>query len=115
MRRASPGLSSALICPCLVREPREDLMSRDLQRRDVCSQALLLSSLNVSTAGEGSERSRLTPEQDHGGVKTPIPLKGPPSDQLPSVLVTGQTSVRFVYISFSARDPNGRDAEYSSR
>jgi hypothetical protein len=39
-------------------------------------------------------------------------LKGTPSDQLPDVLATGQTSVRFVFISFSARDPNGRDAEY---
>src|SRR5262245_33385874 len=87
-------------------------MSRDLQRRDFCSQALLLSSLNFSTAGEASEPSRPAPGQDHGGVKTPIPLKGPPSDELPSVLATGQTNVRFVYISFSARDPNGRDAEY---
>ena len=86
-------------------------MSRDIHRRSFCSQALLLSSVGVSTA-VASERRSLALEQDHSGVKTPIKLEGPPSDQLPSVLATGQTSVRFIFISFSARDPDGRDAEY---
>jgi len=87
-------------------------MSRDMHRRDFCSRAVLLSSLSVSTAAVASEPRRLALEQDNSGVKTPMELKGTPSDQLPSVLAMGQTSVRFVFISFSARDPNGRDAEY---
>ena len=41
-----------------------------------------------------------------------VHLAGTPSDQLPDVLVTGSTDVRFAFISLSAREPNGRDAEY---
>ena len=40
------------------------------------------------------------------------PLVGTPSDQLPDVLATGSTDVRFAFISMSAREPDGRDAEY---
>ena len=40
------------------------------------------------------------------------PLVGTPSDQLPDVLATGATDVRFAFISMSAREPGGRDAEY---
>lgn len=39
-------------------------------------------------------------------------LEGTPSDQLPDVLATGSTDARFTFISLSAREPNGRDAEY---
>ena len=39
-------------------------------------------------------------------------LAGTPSDQLPEVLATGSTDVRLAFISLSAREPNGRDAEY---
>jgi hypothetical protein len=39
-------------------------------------------------------------------------LEGIPSDQLPDVLATGSTDVRFAFISLSAREPDGRDAEY---
>ena len=39
-------------------------------------------------------------------------LEGTPSDQLPIVLGTGQETGQFVYISLSAREPEGRDAEY---
>ena len=39
-------------------------------------------------------------------------LEGTPSDQLPEVLGTGQETGQFVYISLSARDTDGRDAEY---
>lgn len=39
-------------------------------------------------------------------------LEGTPSDQLPEVLATGLTAVRYAFISFSAREPEGRDAEY---
>lgn len=39
-------------------------------------------------------------------------LEGTPSDQLPEVLATGSTDVRFAFISLSAREPAGRDAEY---
>ena len=37
---------------------------------------------------------------------------GTPSDQLPDVLATGSTDVRLAFISLSAREPGGRDAEY---
>ena len=37
---------------------------------------------------------------------------GTPSDDLPSVLATGLTDVLFAFISLSAREPSGRDAEY---
>ena len=37
---------------------------------------------------------------------------GIPSDQLPEVLAIGRTDVRFAFISLSAREPSGRDAEY---
>jgi hypothetical protein len=39
-------------------------------------------------------------------------LHGTPSEQLPDVLGTGETAVRFVFFSLSARHPDGRDAEY---
>ncbi|MDG2002856.1 MAG: hypothetical protein P8J20_05940 [Novosphingobium sp.] len=39
-------------------------------------------------------------------------LEGTPSDQLPDVLATGLTPVRYVFLSLSAREPDGRDAEY---
>jgi hypothetical protein len=39
-------------------------------------------------------------------------LEGTPSDDLPDVLVTGSTDIGFAFISMSAREPNGRDAEY---
>ena len=41
-----------------------------------------------------------------------IDLLGTPSDQLPDVLATGEASIRFAFLSLSARDPGGRDAEY---
>jgi hypothetical protein len=39
-------------------------------------------------------------------------LVGTPSDKLPHVLVTGSTDVQLAFISLSAREPSGRDAEY---
>src|SRR5690606_30419136 len=39
-------------------------------------------------------------------------LEGTPSDQLPEVLDTGTTPIRHVFLSLSAREPDGRDAEY---
>ena len=39
-------------------------------------------------------------------------LLGTPSDQLPDVLATGGASIRFAFLSLSARDPGGRDAAY---
>jgi hypothetical protein len=39
-------------------------------------------------------------------------LEGTPSDQLPDVLATGSTDVQMAFISLSAREPDGRDAEY---
>jgi len=39
-------------------------------------------------------------------------LVGTPSDELPDVLATGRTDARFVFVSLSAREPGGRDAEY---
>jgi len=39
-------------------------------------------------------------------------LEGTPSDQLPGVLATGQTDIGLAFVSLSARDPNGRDADY---
>ena len=39
-------------------------------------------------------------------------LEGTPSDQLPDVLATGTAAVRFAFVSLSAREPDGRDAEY---
>lgn len=39
-------------------------------------------------------------------------LLGVPSDQLPAVISTGETAVRFVFVSLSAGHPEGRDAEY---
>lgn len=39
-------------------------------------------------------------------------LEGIPSDQLPDVLATGETAARFVIVSLSGREPQGRDAEY---
>ena len=40
------------------------------------------------------------------------PYAGTPSDQLPDVLATGSTDVGLAFISLSAREPDGRDAEY---
>ena len=39
-------------------------------------------------------------------------LSGTPSEQLPDVLATGSTDITFAFISLSAREPDGRDAEY---
>ncbi len=39
-------------------------------------------------------------------------LAGTPSESLPDVLATGETSAGFVFLSMSARSPEGRDAEY---
>ena len=39
-------------------------------------------------------------------------LQGTASDRLPDVLATGSTDVTFAFISLSAREPAGRDAEY---
>ncbi len=39
-------------------------------------------------------------------------LLGTPTAQLPGVLATGPASIRFAFFSLSARDPDGRDAEY---
>ncbi len=39
-------------------------------------------------------------------------LEGTPTEQLPVVLSTGKTSAKYVFISFSGRHPEGRDAEY---
>jgi hypothetical protein len=41
-----------------------------------------------------------------------IDLRGTPSDQLPAVLATGATDIRMIFISMSAREPGGRDAQY---
>ena len=51
-----------------------------------------------------------------GGHGTPQPplidLPGTPSDQLRGVLDTGVTDIGHAFISLSAREPDGRDAEY---
>ncbi len=39
-------------------------------------------------------------------------FEGTPSDQLPDVIATGETSIRYAFVSLSGRDPQGRDAEY---
>lgn len=39
-------------------------------------------------------------------------LKGTPTDSLPEVLATGAGDIGFVFISLSARDNDGRDADY---
>jgi hypothetical protein len=39
-------------------------------------------------------------------------LEGVPSDDLPDVLATGRSDVSALFVSFSARHPDGRDAEY---
>jgi hypothetical protein len=39
-------------------------------------------------------------------------LSGTASDDLPAVLATGSTDVYTIFVSLSARDPEGRDAEY---
>ena len=39
-------------------------------------------------------------------------LLGTPSDELPGVLAVGDGDVTAVFVSLSARDPDGRDAEY---
>jgi hypothetical protein len=39
-------------------------------------------------------------------------LPGTPSEQLPDVLSTGSGDIQFAFISLSAREPSGRDAEY---
>lgn len=39
-------------------------------------------------------------------------LPGKPSDELPAVLAAGAPDVRFVFVSMSAREPSGRDADY---
>jgi hypothetical protein len=39
-------------------------------------------------------------------------LSGTPSDELPAVLATGTTDMRMIFVSMSAREPAGRDADY---
>lgn len=39
-------------------------------------------------------------------------FEGVPSDKLPGVLATGETAVTCAFLSLSARDPDGRDADY---
>ena len=39
-------------------------------------------------------------------------LSGTPSDQLPAVLATGGSDVSAIFVSMSARESNGRDADY---
>jgi hypothetical protein len=39
-------------------------------------------------------------------------FEGSPSDQLPGVIATGETSIGYAFVSLSARMPDGRDAEY---
>lgn len=41
-----------------------------------------------------------------------MPAAATPSDDLPDVLATGRTDVRVVFVSMSAREPDGRDEEY---
>src|ERR1700730_15618594 len=41
-----------------------------------------------------------------------IDLPGVASDELPAVLATGTTDVRMIFVSMSAREPEGRDVEY---
>lgn len=41
------------------------------------------------------------------------PLPGTPSDEVPGVLATGRCVVSQIYVSLSARDPQGRDADYT--
>ncbi len=42
----------------------------------------------------------------------PMILSGTASDQLPEVLATGATDIRTIFVSMSAREPVGKDAEY---
>jgi len=42
----------------------------------------------------------------------PFNLSGTASDDLPAVLATGATDVRRIFVSMSAREPAGRDAQY---
>jgi hypothetical protein len=42
----------------------------------------------------------------------PSGLGGTPSDQQPAVLAAGSTDVTMTFLSLSAREPDGRDAEY---
>lgn len=39
-------------------------------------------------------------------------FEGTPSDDLPAVLAVGSTDITYAFISLSAREPAGRDAEY---
>ena len=39
-------------------------------------------------------------------------LSGTPSDELPAVLAAGATDIQTIFLSMSAREPNGRDADY---
>jgi hypothetical protein len=41
-----------------------------------------------------------------------IDLPGTASDELPEVLAAGTTDVRVIFVSMSAREPGGRDADY---
>jgi hypothetical protein len=41
-----------------------------------------------------------------------VTVSGTPSDQLPDVLAVGAADVKFVFLSMSAREPEGRDAAY---
>jgi hypothetical protein len=43
----------------------------------------------------------------------PVPdLVGTPSDDVPAMLATGRTDITTIYVSMSARHPEGRDADY---
>lgn len=48
----------------------------------------------------------------HRRMAMPMKLAGTASDELPQVLATGATDVRMIFVSMSAREPAGRDAEY---
>src|SRR3974390_718701 len=39
-------------------------------------------------------------------------LVGSPTDDVPAILATGRTDVTTIFVSMSARDPEGRDAQY---
>lgn len=50
----------------------------------------------------------MTPQSERPAMRLP----GAPSDALPAVLATGVTDVTTIFASLSAREQNGRDADY---
>src|SRR5207302_5726582 len=56
---------------------------------------------NSCRAGDGSARMSLMPQ-----------LVGEPSDDVPQMLATGRSDVTTIYVSMTARHPDGRDADY---